>query len=206
MDGSFGRLTQPEKLAIPDPNICFQKGDRLQGGARCLGVKTVRFAQVVEQCGQPEIHLLLVDPKRDAKFQKAIRAQRVMTVHQSTHGQQADHAEVAFEAGAKRQFLIFPRSLSRFAGARVVGIKYDLMESGETRRKRPAPKPRSTKPKKEPPPDKVVVFPRHPDPTDEDEESEAISEIKAHVRHAMEYLERGRSVAAFNLLKRIVDG
>ncbi len=138
-----------------------------------------------------------------------------MTVHQSTRGQHADHAEVAFEAGTKRQFLIFPKSLKRFAGSRVVGIKYELMESGQVSQKRPTPKPGSARSRKspkakaaEPPPDKVVAFPHHNHSADinGDEDGEAIAEIKAHVRHAMEHLERGCSVAAFNLLKRIVDG
>ncbi|CAN5697734.1 hypothetical protein BH09VER1_BH09VER1_04820 [soil metagenome] len=182
---------------------------------RYFGVKTVRFSQVVEQCGQPEIHLLLMDPAKDAKFQKAIKSQRVMTVFQSTHGQQADHAEVAFEAGTKRQFLIFPNSLGRFAGGRVVGIKYELMESGETSRKSRClgsadpSSGKASKAKSGPPPDKVVAFPKHHHfalKDDDEEEGEAIAQIKAHVRHAMEYLEKGKSVAAFNLLKRIVDG
>jgi hypothetical protein len=53
--------------------------------------------------------------------------------------------------------------------------------------------------------EKVVHFTRA-EPRDEpDKESEAIKEIKNQVRHAMEVLEQGKQVAAFNLLKRILD-
>jgi len=56
------------------------------------------------------------------------------------------------------------------------------------------------------PPDKVVKFPKPetPEPAADDEESEAIEELKAQVRKAMGELEKGKQVAAFNLLKRIV--
>ena len=36
-------------------------------------------------------------------------------------------------------------------------------------------------------------------------DDEAIAELKKQVRHAMAVLEDGKAVAAFNLLKRIVD-
>lgn len=208
------RLRQANETAQAG-NLRAKRRDRLRLCLRYPEVKTARFAHIVEECGQPEIYLLLEDPARDAKFQKAVRAQRVMTVYQSTRGHHADRAEVAFEPGTKRQFLIFPKSLKRFAGSRVVGIKYELMQSGENLPGRHAAKPKRSpsrpplKAQAHPPPEKVVDFPsphRPPSQEEEEEESEAVAEIKAQIRHAMDYLERGRSVAAFNLLQRIVDG
>ena len=52
---------------------------------------------------------------------------------------------------------------------------------------------------------KVVHFTKPELQEEPDEESEAIQDIKKEVRHAMELLEQGRQVAAFNLLKRIVE-
>ena len=49
----------------------------------------------------------------------------------------------------------------------------------------------------------VVAF--EPKAKEEAEESEEIAELKKQVRHAMAVLEEGKAVAAFNLLKRIVE-
>ena len=56
-----------------------------------------------------------------------------------------------------------------------------------------------------PPHEKVVHFTKPELQEEPDGESEAIEDIKKKVRHAMELLEQGRQVAAFNLLKRIVE-
>lgn len=42
-------------------------------------MKTVRFSQVVKQCGEPEDYLILMDPAKDRTFQAAVKTQRVMT-------------------------------------------------------------------------------------------------------------------------------
>ena len=173
-------------------------------------MKTARFAAVVEAAGKPDTHLLLVSPEKDKPLQTAIRAHRVMTLHQELGGSKKDHGTVGFEPGGARQFLIFPRSLSKFQGSRIVGVKYDLLEPGEERvklttaREKEPSKSKIVKAKKSAQ-QKVVRF-AEPDSHEEpDEESEAIQDIKNQVRHAMEILEQGRQVAAFNLLKRIVD-
>ena len=64
--------------------------------------------------------------------------------------------------------------------------------------------PEKSKPQ-ESPHEKVVHFTKPELQEEPDEESEAIQDIKKEVRHAMELLEQGRQVAAFNLLKRIVE-
>jgi hypothetical protein len=188
-------------------------------------VKTVRFSNVVEKSGRPETHLLLVEPAKDRALQAAIKASRVMTVQQTNVGTSTDRGEIGFHPGTSRQFFVFPKSLSTFAGRTVIGIKYDLLSSPEVseseraaptkppKRKAPAapktPKalpskaPKETA-KKRPAPDESKVVPFEPAPPKE-EDSEEVAELKKKVRHAMAVLEDGRAVAAFNLLKRIVE-
>lgn len=189
-------------------------------------MKTVRFSALVDSAGHPDTHLLFMKPEADKVLQKAIKSSRVVTVFQNAVGNQTDHGEVGFKEGPSRQYLIFPRSVRAFAARRVVGIKYDLLESAPIPKSKQAAKPvppvrkKSTKvkaqekPGKESkesheavPPEKVVKFlqPEASPPTaEDDEESEAIEELKAQVRKAMDELEKGKQVAAFNLLKRIV--
>ena len=100
-------------------------------------MSTVRFSKVVEACGKPDIHLLLIDPAKDKTLQAAIRSDRVMTVYQQSGS--TDHGVVGFEQGRSRQFLVFPKPLKPFLGQRIVGIKYELLE--ET----PAPKKETVK-------------------------------------------------------------
>ena len=94
------------------------------------------FRCVVEAAGKPDTHLLLVSPEKDKALQAAIRTHRVMTVHQELVGNKADHGTVDFEHGRARQFLIFPKSISKFKGSRIVGIKYDLLKAGRPPKER----------------------------------------------------------------------
>lgn len=97
----------------------------------CPTMKTVRFAQLVDAAGRPELKLLWGAPEKDAELQKAIKAGRVLTIHQSNVGQKKDYGTVGFVAEKTAQYLIFPKSLKKFAGDRVVGIKYDEFESAK---------------------------------------------------------------------------
>lgn len=92
------------------------------------GNKTVRFSQVVERSGQPHVHTLWVAPEKDPELKRAQQAHRVMTIEPGASGK-TDVGIVGFDRGQKDgQLLIFPKSLQRFEGARVVGIKFDLVE------------------------------------------------------------------------------
>jgi hypothetical protein len=173
-------------------------------------MKTARFAAVVAAAGKPDIHLLLVSPEKDKTLQAAIRSHRVMTVHQEVAGNRKDHGIVGFHPGPARQFLIFPRSISKFEGSRIVAVKYDLLGDDKERVKPPktrqnvASKRKVVKAKKPAHP-KIVHFPEPNFRKARDEGSEAIQEIKNQVRQAMAVLEQGKQVAAFNILKQIVD-
>lgn len=189
-------------------------------------MQTVRFAKVVEKCGEPESYLLLMDPAKDRTFQSAIKAERVMTVLQPTVGTKADRGEIGFEPGPARQFLVFPKTLRAFKGRTVVGIKYNLLQADETskgerapasqpekkRKHEPAkkekpqpvaksePKVVAPVPKQPPEPEKLIEFSRSEKEEDEDDE---LTISKKQLRHAMSLLEQGKAVAAFNLLKRL---
>jgi hypothetical protein len=210
-------------------------------------METVRFAKIVESSGKPDTHLLLTDPAKDKTLQAAIKSNRVMTVHQESGSTKTDYGTVGFEEGASRQFLLFPKTLKPFAGKRVVGIKYDLLEStpitkedrASKRTSEQAPKPtnervprvidtpqaipksKADKPKnkttakpeerrkgrvEKAPPSKLVEFPKPESSKEASAATDEVQELKRRVREAMDALEQGKQVAAFNLLKRIVEG
>jgi len=177
-----------------------------------------------------------MDPAKDGTFQKALKAQRVLTVFQEASGNRSDRGEVGFEPGHSRQFLIFPRSLRAFADSKIVGIKYDLFEEEEVpagkssapavskERQKPKPRPKPAKkprPRMKPKPKpKTKPSPRPQKPKDppkpekkiipfhppEADEDKDVNALKKQIRQAMSLLEDGKAVAAFNLLKRTVGG
>src|SRR5260221_70493 len=103
-------------------------------------MKTVRFSEVVNSSGKPDTHLLLIAPAKDKTLQAAIKSNRVMTLYQGSGSTTSDYGTIGFVEGPSRQFLVFPQTLKSFADKRVIGIKYDLLESlpvskGETKPK-----------------------------------------------------------------------
>jgi hypothetical protein len=114
-------------------------------------VKTVRFAQVVQRSGRPHAHSLWVTPDKDPELVRARKADRVMTVESSARGK-ADVGIIGFDVPHQKgsQLLIFPRSLKPFAGARIVGIKFDQIEQPGplegARRESPKPRARKSRP------------------------------------------------------------
>jgi len=227
-------------------------------------MSTVRFSKVLEACGKPDIHLLLIDPAKDKTLQAAIKSDRVMTLYQQSGG--TDHGLVGFEQGRSRQFLVFPKPLKPFEGQRIVGIKYELLEDAPAPKKEPAKKEAakpdeqpgepaptivertlsamtkgagsasikqadhrpptavskagSTKPRETAPAkaekldqgnretvseDKVIKFQKAEPDKPPAVEADEIKQLKNQVREAMDALEQGKQVVAFNLLKRILD-
>jgi hypothetical protein len=183
-------------------------------------VKTVRFTEIVKRCGAPETHLILTKPTQDNELQKAIKAHRVMTVFQETTGTRTDSGKVGFEEGAARQYLVFPKSLRPFANRKVIGIKYDLLSSEDVPKSERAravkvarkhrPRPSQSRPSaskdKEAAGSKVVAFrsPKQEGPEEKERgDSDDLAEVRRLARQAMDALEAGKQIAAFNLLKRI---
>ena len=94
---------------------------------KLLKVKTVRFADVVEEAGTPEPYTLWQKPAADRHFQSALKNHRVMTIQQSDSG--TEFGMAGFKQVKTASYLIFPKSLKRFENERVVGIKWDLVKS-----------------------------------------------------------------------------
>lgn len=96
-------------------------------------MKTIRFTEVVERSGRPHVHALWVAPDKDPAFVRARKAGRVMTITPSPGGK-ADIGTIGFspDPSAGNIYLVFPRSLESFGDARVIGVKYDLVEQPQT--------------------------------------------------------------------------
>jgi hypothetical protein len=94
--------------------------------------KTVRFASLVTAAGKPEVYLPLFDPKQDRDFMRAVKGNRVLSVRQEPTSTRADYGVVGFDEQKHTTYLVFPKSLGRFANARVIGIQYDVVGSSRT--------------------------------------------------------------------------
>jgi hypothetical protein len=93
---------------------------------KLLKVKTVRFADVVEAAGKPEPYTLWQKPASDRHFQSALNNHRVVTIQKSESG--TEFGMVGFKQSKLARYLIFSKSLKRFDGNRIVGIKWDLVK------------------------------------------------------------------------------
>ncbi len=94
---------------------------------KLLKIKTVRFAQVVEKCGQPQVYTLWQKPAQDRHLQSLIKNNRVMTIQKSEGGTEFGIAGFKERKGAS--YLVFSKSLKRFENKRIVGINWELMKS-----------------------------------------------------------------------------
>jgi hypothetical protein len=94
---------------------------------KLLKVKTVRFAQVVKQCGEPEVHTLWQKPRQDRYLQSQIKNNRLMTIQKSERG--VEFGMVGFKERKGASYLMFSKSLKRFENKRIIGIKWELVHS-----------------------------------------------------------------------------
>ena len=53
---------------------------------KLLKTKTVRFAEVVQKAGAPEVYTLWLKPAKDPKFQSFLKNNRVMTIQKARAG------------------------------------------------------------------------------------------------------------------------
>jgi len=70
---------------------------------------------------------LWTDPKHDPRMSKAIRENRVLTVHQEPTSKKKDFGEIGFHKIPFASYLLFPKPLPEKSEARVVGINYQLV-------------------------------------------------------------------------------
>lgn len=94
---------------------------------KVLKTKTIRFADIVEKAGKPDVYTLWQRPKTDRHLQSLLKNNRIMTVLQSESG--SDFGLVGFRETKGARYLAFPKSLKRYADRRVIGIKWDLVDS-----------------------------------------------------------------------------
>jgi hypothetical protein len=92
---------------------------------KLLKVKTARFSQVVEKCGEPDVYTLWQKPAADRHFQSRVKNDRVMTILKSDSG--TDFGAVGFKERKGATYLVFPKSLKQFADKRIVGIDWALL-------------------------------------------------------------------------------
>jgi hypothetical protein len=92
---------------------------------KLLKTKTVRFSEVVENCGKPQVYTLWQKPSGDRHLQAQIKNNRVMTILKSESG--TDFGIIGFKESREARYLIFPRSLKRFADKRIIGIDWALV-------------------------------------------------------------------------------
>jgi hypothetical protein len=176
-------------------------------------IKTARFTAIVEAVGRPDVHILLTAPENDKVLQSAIKQNRVMTIEQGRSRGKADRGCLGFSPGQSRQFLIFPKSLARFAGSSVVAINYELLKQGDAQAPsrsvlKPTPIPKKEKAadnRKTQPvsPTKIIPFassapPPPPEPV------EPAQDLQSELQNAIDLLTEGRRSAVLKLLKRIV--
>ena len=92
---------------------------------KLLKVKTSRFAQVVEKCGNPQVYTLWQKPSTDRHLQSQLKNSRVMTILKSESG--TDFGIVGLKESKDARYLIFPKSLKRFVDQRIVGIDWSVV-------------------------------------------------------------------------------
>lgn len=175
---------------------------------------TVRFTDLIKKGGRPEVHLSWVAPAKDPELQRALKQHRLVTLHQRARGPR-DFGVVGLEAGRDAQFLVFPKSLRAFAGRKVIGIKYEMLQdppgekpsssAAREKRKSESPKPRSQrstrsvrdKPKRQAEPE------REPEP--EEEFITDADPVKREVRKALIALSAGRTAETKRRLQGILS-
>jgi hypothetical protein len=92
---------------------------------KLLKTKTVRFSRIIEKCGKPEVYILWQKPSADRHLQAQLKNNRVMTILKTESG--TDFGIAGFKEKKGATYLVFPKSLKRFADKRVVGIDWTLV-------------------------------------------------------------------------------
>jgi len=92
---------------------------------KLLKTKTARFSEVIASCDKPQVYTLWQKPSTDRHLQSQIKNNRMMTILKSESG--TDFGIVCFKETTEARYLIFPKSLKRFAENRIVGIDWALV-------------------------------------------------------------------------------
>jgi hypothetical protein len=99
--------------------------------------KEIRFAQLVKASGKPQTATLWSKPKKHSPFMEAVKQNRVLTVIQP-HKSAKDFGLIGFHEQPLASYFVFPKKLPSNSDARVVGIKYDLLNEPQREQSAPA--------------------------------------------------------------------
>jgi hypothetical protein len=92
---------------------------------KLLTTRTARLSQVIEKCGKPQVYTLWQKPSADRHLQAQLKNNRVMTILKTESG--TDFGIAGFKEKKGATYLVFSKSLKRFADMRVVGIDWTLV-------------------------------------------------------------------------------
>lgn len=95
--------------------------------------KAIRFTELIQQSGKPYATTLWSDPEKDSAFQKAIKENRVVTVKQEATGSKRDFGTIGFNREKNVSYFVFPKKLPKMKDAKVIGIKYGLLDQPKTK-------------------------------------------------------------------------
>jgi len=90
--------------------------------------KTIRFGDLVRGSGRPEVVTLWLEPRKDQRFSRAVRENRVLTIHGDPASQRKEFGRIGFHQEQGAMYLVFPRPLPEAPESRIVGINYQLTE------------------------------------------------------------------------------
>lgn len=88
----------------------------------------IRFQELVKQSGKPETMALWKKPADGDPFLRAVKENRVLTVFQKPSGTHKDFGKIGFHQEPFSLYLVFPNPLPKALEARIIGVKYDLIE------------------------------------------------------------------------------
>lgn len=107
--------------------------------------RKARFSAIVAAVGKPEVYLPLSDPENDQDFMKAVKQNRVLSIRQDPVSNHTDYGVVGFNTQKHTTYLVFPKPLTAYVDARIIGIKYDVVSGAPavaSRGSRPSSVPR----------------------------------------------------------------
>jgi hypothetical protein len=170
-------------------------------------MKTARFVDVVKASGKPDIHVLLTRPESDNTLQTALKSHRVMTIHQDRIRGKADRGTVGFDPGPLRQFMIFPRSISQFAGRYILAIKYELLQGGDAQSGPLSPK-RTAKPASKAKPakstvSKIIPFAKAASTESRNRDGKVSQGPAEQLQEAIDLLKGGKQAPALKILRKL---
>lgn len=159
--------------------------------------------------------------KEDPAFRKALADTRIMSIPGGGRGSKSDYGLVGYDEEQRGQLLVFPKSLKKFEAMKIVGIKYDLLSGQEEAKEKPEPSKKSVAAKEnatskksghsapvpktsKPAPAKVIEGPKPP-PVRVHNADDDLRKVLVTVQAALKALEKGKAVAAYNLLKKAKD-